>query len=171
LPFGAVKGPLSDLLGLRLPLPLQSRPAQLSDGTLYSTELLDLGLGNIAIASCRPTWPRPDPRPPNPDPYPLSPHIAGDFVARAVEVRKVLASRAKSVLEVWGRIVLKYIRVRTSRIDPKIPCLRRSQPKASCNMRARPLRLAGVGLHSFFSTRSLRSFLILLAFHSEIKNG
>ena len=26
-----------------------------------------------------------------------------------------------------GRIVLKYIRVRTSRIDPKILCLRRSQ--------------------------------------------
>ena len=58
---------------------------------------------------------------------PASPHIARNFVARAVEVRKVRARRAKLVLEVWGRIVLEYIRVRTSRIDPKIPCLRRSQ--------------------------------------------
>ena len=57
----------------------------------------------------------------------VSPHIARNFVARAVEVRKVRARRAKLILEVWGRIVLKYIRVRTSRIDPKIPCLRRSQ--------------------------------------------
>jgi len=40
------------------------------------------------------------------------------------------------ILEVWGRIVLKYLRVRTSRIDPKIPCLRRSQQEDSCNMRA-----------------------------------
>ena len=56
----------------------------------------------------------------------ISPHIARNFVARAVEVRRVRARRAKLILEVWGRIVLKYIRVRTSRIDPKIPCLRRS---------------------------------------------
>jgi len=35
--------------------------------------------------------------------------------------------RAKLILEVWGRIVLKYIRVRTSGINPKIPCLRRSE--------------------------------------------
>jgi hypothetical protein len=47
-----------------------------------------------------------------------SPHIARNFVARAVEVRKVRARRAELILEVWGRIVLKYIRVRTSRIDP-----------------------------------------------------
>jgi hypothetical protein len=40
------------------------------------------------------------------------------------------------ILEGRGRIVLKYIRVRASRINTKIPCLHRSQPKASCNMRA-----------------------------------
>ena len=39
--------------------------------------------------------------------------------------------------KVRARIVRKYIRVRTSRIDPKIPCNRRSQQKDSCNMRAR----------------------------------
>jgi len=44
-----------------------------------------------------------------------------------VEVRKIRARRAKLILEVWGRIVLKYIRVRTSRIGPKVPFLRRSQ--------------------------------------------
>jgi hypothetical protein len=38
---GPVEGPLSDLLGLRLPLSLQSRPAQISDGTLYRTESKD----------------------------------------------------------------------------------------------------------------------------------
>jgi len=58
-----------------------------------------------------------------PAPLGASPHIARNFVARAVEVRKVRARRAKLILEIWGRIVLKYIRVRTSRIDPKIPCL------------------------------------------------
>jgi hypothetical protein len=52
-----------------------------------------------------------------------SPHIARNFVARAVEVRKVRARRAKLILEVWGRIVLQYIRVRASRINTKIPCL------------------------------------------------
>ena len=49
-----------------------------------------------------------------------SPHIARNFVARAVEVQKVRAHRAKLILEVWGRIVLKYIRVRTSRIRTKL---------------------------------------------------
>jgi len=36
--FGAVPSSISDLLGLRLSLPLQSRPAQISDGTRDSTE-------------------------------------------------------------------------------------------------------------------------------------
>jgi len=80
----------------------------------------------------------------------LNPHIARDFVARAVEVRKVRARRAKWILEVWGRIVLKYLRVRTSRIDPKISCLRRSQQKDSCKLRATlqlaPLAEEGAGL-------------------------
>jgi len=40
VPFGAVQGSLSDLLGLRLPRPLQSRPAQISDGTPDSTNHL-----------------------------------------------------------------------------------------------------------------------------------
>jgi len=35
--------------GLRLSLPLQSRPAQISDGTPDSTEQLELREGNIAI--------------------------------------------------------------------------------------------------------------------------
>jgi hypothetical protein len=34
-----------------------------------------------------------------------------------VEVLKVRARKAKLILEGWGRIVLKYIRVRTSGID------------------------------------------------------
>ena len=41
LPFGPVPGSLSDLLGLRLSLPLQSRPAQISDGTQDRTEQLE----------------------------------------------------------------------------------------------------------------------------------
>jgi len=40
-PFGAVQGSLSDFLGLRPPLP-RSRPAQISEGTLDSTEQLKL---------------------------------------------------------------------------------------------------------------------------------
>jgi hypothetical protein len=47
--FGTVRGSVSDLLGLRLSLPLQSRPAQISDGAPNSTEQLKLGKGNIAI--------------------------------------------------------------------------------------------------------------------------
>ena len=39
-PFGTVPGSLSDLLGLRLPLRLQSRPAQIGDGTRDSTDEL-----------------------------------------------------------------------------------------------------------------------------------
>ena len=39
--FGAALGPFSDLLGLRLPLPLQSRPAQIYEGTQGSTERQD----------------------------------------------------------------------------------------------------------------------------------
>jgi hypothetical protein len=42
LPFGTVLGSLSDLLGLRPSIPLQSRPAQISDETQDSTEELDL---------------------------------------------------------------------------------------------------------------------------------
>jgi hypothetical protein len=60
-------------------------------------------------------------------PVPPNPHIARIFVTRAVEGRKVRARRGKLILEVWGRIVLKYIRVRTSRSNTKILCLRRSQ--------------------------------------------
>jgi hypothetical protein len=41
-PFDTVQGSLSDVLGLRLSLPLQSRPAQISEGTLDSTERLEL---------------------------------------------------------------------------------------------------------------------------------
>jgi hypothetical protein len=48
LPFGAVPGSLSDLLGLRLPLPLQSRPAQISDGPQGSTKQLAFCRGNTA---------------------------------------------------------------------------------------------------------------------------
>jgi len=40
-PFGAVQGSLSDLLWLRLSLPLQSRPAQIYEGTLHGTEQLE----------------------------------------------------------------------------------------------------------------------------------
>ena len=38
MPFTAILGSLSDLLGLRLSLPLQSRPAQISEGTQDSSE-------------------------------------------------------------------------------------------------------------------------------------
>jgi len=48
LPFVTVLGSLSDLLGLRLPLPLQSRPAQISEGTQDSTKGLALCRGNTA---------------------------------------------------------------------------------------------------------------------------
>jgi len=41
VPFGAVRHSLSDLLGLRLSLPLQSRPAQISEGTPDSTDELE----------------------------------------------------------------------------------------------------------------------------------
>ena len=53
--FGALLGSLSDLLGLRLSLPLQSRPAQISDGTQQSTEPLKFCQGSIANVSLRPT--------------------------------------------------------------------------------------------------------------------
>ena len=55
LPFGTILGSLSDLFGLRLPLPLQSRPAQISDGTQDGTEQLELCYGYIALVSRRPT--------------------------------------------------------------------------------------------------------------------
>jgi len=55
LPFGAVLGSLSDLLGLRPSLPLQSRPTQISDGTQNSIKHLELYQGNIATISCPPT--------------------------------------------------------------------------------------------------------------------
>ena len=51
------------------------------------------------------------PSPTTPESWPSSTHIARNFVARTVEVRKVRARRAKLILEVWGRIVLEYIRV------------------------------------------------------------
>jgi len=50
LGFGTVPGSLSDLFGLRLPLP-RSRPAQISEGTRDSTEQLDLRQGNIPKVS------------------------------------------------------------------------------------------------------------------------
>ena len=56
-----------------------------------------------------------------------NPHIARNFVTRAAEAWKIRARRAKLIFEVWGRIVLKYIRVRISKINSKIPCIRRSQ--------------------------------------------
>jgi iron complex transport system substrate-binding protein len=52
LRFGAVMGSVSDLLGLRLSLPLQSRPAQISDGTHDSSERLGLCEGNMATIFC-----------------------------------------------------------------------------------------------------------------------
>jgi hypothetical protein len=45
LAFCRVKGSVSDLLGLRLPLP-RSRPAQISDGTLDTAEQLTPILSN-----------------------------------------------------------------------------------------------------------------------------
>ena len=52
-PFGAVLGSVSDLLGLRLSLPLQSRPAQISDGTQDSTKARNPFAENIATVSCK----------------------------------------------------------------------------------------------------------------------
>jgi hypothetical protein len=51
LPFGALVDSVSDLLGLRLSLPLQSRPAQTSDGIYHSPEQLKLFHANIATVS------------------------------------------------------------------------------------------------------------------------
>ena len=53
--FDTVQGSLSDLLGLRLSLPLQSRPAQISEGTLDSTEQLELWKRNMGIFPGHPT--------------------------------------------------------------------------------------------------------------------
>ena len=39
--FGPVHGSISDLLGLRLSLPLQSRLAQISDETMYGSEQIE----------------------------------------------------------------------------------------------------------------------------------
>ena len=55
LQFGVVLGSLSDLPGLRLSRPLQSRPAQISDETQDNTEQLELYHANIAAISCAPT--------------------------------------------------------------------------------------------------------------------
>ncbi len=55
LPLGNVVGSLSDLLGLRLSLPLQSRPAQISDGPHDITSPLKLSHEDTAIVSERPT--------------------------------------------------------------------------------------------------------------------
>ena len=52
MPFGTVLGSVFDLLVLRLSLPLQSRPAQISDGTQDSTDERELCLVNVASASC-----------------------------------------------------------------------------------------------------------------------
>jgi len=57
LPFGTILGSLSDLLGLRLPLPLQSRPAQIYDGTQDSAEKLPFSLGNIETVCYQPHLP------------------------------------------------------------------------------------------------------------------
>jgi len=50
-PFRPVMGPLSDLLGLRLPLPLQSRPAQISEGTHDGTDERRPAPGNMTTVS------------------------------------------------------------------------------------------------------------------------
>jgi hypothetical protein len=42
--FGAVPASVSDLLGLRLSLPLQSRPAQISDEDRHCTEEVNSSL-------------------------------------------------------------------------------------------------------------------------------
>ena len=52
-PFGTVLGPLSDLLGLRFPLPLQSRTAQISDGIQACTKHLHVLLGNDFLSTHR----------------------------------------------------------------------------------------------------------------------
>lgn len=43
--FGSVPDTALDLLALRLPLPIQSRAAQISDGTRDSTEQLEIHVG------------------------------------------------------------------------------------------------------------------------------
>jgi len=68
LPFGPGLDSLSDLLGLRLPLPLQSRPAPISDGIQARTEQLELYQGKMAIVSC---WPIGRHLPASPTPTPL----------------------------------------------------------------------------------------------------
>jgi hypothetical protein len=46
-------GSVSDLPGLRLSLPLQSRPAHISDGTHDSTEQLEFSQEHMATVACR----------------------------------------------------------------------------------------------------------------------
>ena len=58
-PFDTLLGSLSDLLGLRLSLPLQSRPAQISEGTQDSTEQLERSPGNMATVAFQPMSPSP----------------------------------------------------------------------------------------------------------------
>ena len=71
------------------------------------------------------------------------PHVARHFVARTAEVRKARTRWEELILEDWGRIVLKFLRGRTSKINPKIPYLRRSEQKESCKIRATVRRWGG----------------------------
>ena len=50
-PLCAFHGPVSDLLGLRLPLPLQSRPAQISGGPMESTQQLGVCFGDDFLSA------------------------------------------------------------------------------------------------------------------------
>lgn len=49
---GTVLHSFSDLPGLRLCLPFQSRPGQIYDGIQESTERIEVCQGNIATVSC-----------------------------------------------------------------------------------------------------------------------
>ena len=65
--MSAFLGSVSDLLGLRLPLPLQSRPAQVSDGTQESTretQALSLKRGAPCLSTHWTTQERPPPHTP-----------------------------------------------------------------------------------------------------------
>ena len=53
LTFGMIPGSLSDLLGLRLSRPLQSRPAQIYNGSRDHADEVRHCLGNIVIVSCK----------------------------------------------------------------------------------------------------------------------
>ena len=52
---------------------------------------------------------------------------------------RIRALRAKSVLAIRGQIVLEYTWVRIASTGPKMRYFRRSQQRASCNLRARPI--------------------------------